>query len=380
MRIYLDHNATTPVRPEVVSAMAAALGERWGNPSSTHAEGAAARSALERAREQVAELLGAEPREVLFTSGATEANNTVLRGVLATTSRGRHVVSTTVEHPSVAEPLRALEAEGVAVTWLPVDPEGRLDLAGVAAALREETALLSVILANNETGVLQDAPKLAELAHARGIPLHLDATQAVGKLPLDRLALGADLLVGSAHKLNGPKGAGFLIGATRSPLPALVQGGPQERRRRGGTENVAGIVGLGVACALAQSELADRARHVSRLRDALWRGIEARVPRVRRNGSPVHVLPNTLSVEFEATAGEVLLEALDLAGVAVSAGAACHSGSIEPSAVLLAMGRSEAEARGSLRFSFGPDNTDAELERVLELLPGLVARVRAAGA
>ena len=379
MRIYLDHNATTPVRPEVVDAMAAALRESWGNPSSTHAEGAAARAALERAREQVAELLGAEPREVLFTSGATEANNTVLRGVLAT-SRGRHVVSTTVEHPSVAEPLRALEAEGVAVSYVPVDPEGRLDPAAVAAALREDTALLSVILANNETGVLQDAAKLAELAHARGVPLHLDATQAVGKLPLDRIALGADLLVGSAHKLNGPKGAGFLIGPTRSPLPALVQGGPQERRRRGGTENVAGIVGLGVACALARSELAERERHVAQLRDALWRGIESRVPRVRRNGSHAHVLPNTLSVEFEGAAGEVLLEALDLEGVAVSAGAACHSGSIEPSSVLLAMGRSEAQARGSLRFSFGPANTSVELARVLELLPGLVARVRAAGA
>jgi len=380
MRIYLDHNATTPVRPEVVSAMAAALRERWGNPSSTHAEGAAARAALERAREQVAELLGAEPREVLFTSGATEANNTVLRGVLATTSRGRHVVSTTVEHPSVAEPLRSLEAEGVAVSYVPVDAEGRLDPAAVAGALREDTALLSVILANNETGVLQDAAKLAELAHARGIPLHLDATQAVGKLPLDRIALGADLLVGSAHKLNGPKGAGFLIGEARGSLPALVQGGPQERRRRGGTENVAGIVGLGVACALARSELAERERHVSQLRDALWRGIESSVPRVRRNGSPVHVLPNSLSVEFEGTAGEVLLEALDLEGVAVSAGAACHSGSIEPSGVLLAMGRSEAQARASLRFSFGPSNTARELERVLELLPGLVARVREAGA
>ena len=379
MRIYLDHNATTPVRPEVVDAMAAALREHWGNPSSTHAEGTAARAALERAREQVAELLGAAPRDVLFTSGATEANNTALRGVLAT-SRGRHVVTSTVEHPSVAEPLHALEAEGVAVTRVPVDEDGRLDPAMVAGALREDTALLSVILANNETGVLQDAAKLADLAHARGVPLHLDATQAVGKLPLDDVTPFADWLVGSAHKLNGPKGVGFLVGRSRGPLPALVQGGPQERRRRGGTENVAGIVGLGVACALARRELADRERHVAGLRDALWRGIEAHVPRVRRNGSVAHVLPNTLSVEFEGAAGDVLLEALDLEGVAVSAGAACHSGSIEPSAVLLAMGRSEVQALGTLRFSLGPENTEAELGRVLELLPGLVARVRAAGA
>ncbi len=379
MRIYLDHNATTPVRTEVVEAMAAALRERWGNPSSTHAEGAAARAALERAREQVAELVGVSAREVLFTSGATEANNTALRGVLAG-ARGRHVVTTTVEHPSVDEPLRALEAEGVAVTRVAVDAEGRLDPEAVAAAFRDDTALLSVILANNETGVVQDAAKLAELAHARGVPLHLDATQAVGKLPVDAVALGADLLSGTAHKLNGPKGTGFLVDRSRTPLPALLQGGPQERRRRGGTENVAGIVGLGVACVLARVELAERHAHVSALRDALWRGLEARVPRVRRNGAAAHVLPNTLSVEFEETAGEVLLEALDLEGIAVSAGAACHSGSIEPSAVLLAMGRSEAQARGSLRFSVGPGNTAAEIEHVLALLPRLVARVREAGA
>jgi cysteine desulfurase len=379
MRIYLDHNATTPVRSEVVEAMAAALRERWGNPSSTHAEGAAARAVLERAREQVAELVGVGAREVLFTSGATEANNMALRGVLAG-ARGRHVVTTTVEHPSVEEPLRALQAEGVAVTRVPVDADGRLDPEAVAAALRDDTALLSVILANNETGVVQDAAKLAELAHARGVPVHLDATQAIGKLPVDAVALGADLLSGTAHKLNGPKGAGFLVDRSRTPLPALVQGGPQERRRRGGTENVAGIVGLGVACALARAELEDRHRHVSALRDALWRGLQARVPRVRRNGAAAHVLPNTLSVEFEETAGEVLLEALDLEGVAVSAGAACHSGSIEPSPVLLAMGRTEAQARGSLRFSVGPGNTAAEIERVLALLPALVARVREAGA
>jgi cysteine desulfurase len=383
MRIYLDHNATTPLRPEVVDAMATALRERWGNPSSTHAEGAAARNALERAREQVAELVGAAPREVIFTSGATEANNLVLHGALSVAlgrGRGRHIVTSTVEHPSVEEPLRALEEEGAAVTRVPVDRDGRLDPEAVAVALRDDTALLSVILANNETGVVQDAAKLAERAHARGIPVHFDATQAVGKQPLDAVALGADLLSGTAHKLNGPKGAGFLVDRSHLPLPPLLRGGPQERRRRGGTENVAGIVGLGVACALARAELADRHRHVSALRDALWRGIEARVPCVRRNGDPAHVLPNTLSVEFEGANGEVLLEALDLEGVAVSGGAACHSGSIEPSGVLLAMGRTPAQARGTLRFSVGPSNTAAEIERVLELLPPLVARVREAGA
>jgi cysteine desulfurase len=379
MRIYLDHNATTPLRPEVVDAMTAALRERWGNPSSTHAEGAAARAALERAREQVAALVGAAPREVTFTSGATEANNLALRGVLAT-ARGRHVVTTTVEHPSVEEPLAALEAEGVRVTRVPVDRGGRLDPEAVAAALSDDTALLTVILANNETGVVQDVAKLAEHAHARGVAVHFDATQAVGKLPVDAASLGADLLSGTAHKLNGPKGAGFLVDRMRPPLPPLLRGGPQERRRRGGTENVAGVVGLGVACELARLELDERRRQVSALRDALWRGVEAYIPRVRRNGEPAHVLPNTLSVEFEGANGEVLLEALDLEGVAVSAGAACHSGSIEPSSVLRALGRTREQARGTLRFSVGPSNTAAEIERVLELLPELVARVREAGA
>ena len=232
MRIYLDHNATTPVRPEVVEAMAAALRERWGNPSSTHAEGAAARAVLERAREQVAELLGAEPREVLFTSGATEANNTVLRGVLAT-SRGRHVVSTTVEHPSVAEPLRTLEAEGVAVSYVPVDPEGRLDPAAVAAALREDTALLSVILANNESGVLQPVAEIARRARGRGLRVLCDAVQAAGKIPVDFEILGADYLVVSGHKFGGPKGAGALIVRPGAPFEPLFRGSGHERGRRG---------------------------------------------------------------------------------------------------------------------------------------------------
>lgn len=377
MRIYLDHNATTPVHPEVVEAMAAALREHWGNPSSTHAEGAAARAALENARSQVATLLGAAPAEVIFTSGATESNNTVLRGVLGP-SAGRHVVSTTVEHPSVEEPLRTLEAEGVDVTRVAVDADGRLDPEGVAAALRDDTALLSVILANNETGVVQDAAKLAEAAHARGVPLHLDATQAVGKIALDAVALGADWLSGSAHKLNGPKGAGFLLDRTRTGLPALLQGGAQERRRRGGTENLAGIVGLGVACALAHDELEARIRHVGGLRDALWAGLRERWPGARRNGSAVDVLPNTLNVELPGVPGDILLEALDGEGIAVSSGAACHSGSIEPSAVLVAMGRTPEQARASLRLSVGPSNRAEEIERVVELLPKLAARVAAA--
>jgi cysteine desulfurase len=380
VRIYLDHNATTPLREEVVAAMTEVLRAAHGNPSSTHAEGAAARALIERARGEVAALLGVSPSEIVFTAGATEANNAVIHGALAARPERGHVVATTVEHPSVEEPLRALAARGVSVTRVPVDRDGRLEADAFGAALRDDTALAAVILANNETGVLQDVAKLAEAVHARGAWLHVDATQAVGKIPVDAVALGADTLACSAHKLNGPKGAGCLVVRKHLVLPAFLLGGGQERRRRGGTENVAGIVGFGVACALARAELPQRERQVAALRDRLWAGIEATVPRVRRNGEARFVLPNTLNVEFGDTAGEILLEALDGEGVAVSSGAACHSGSIEPSAVLLAMGRTPAQARGSLRFSLGPSTTQAEIERVIELLPALVARVRAAEA
>jgi cysteine desulfurase len=380
MRIYLDHNATTPLRPEVVAAMGEALRSCFGNPSSTHAEGAAARAALERARGEVASLLGVAPGEVTFTAGATEANNTALFGALAARPERRHVVSTTIEHPSVEEPLRALEQRGVRVTRAPVDRDGRVDLEALSASIDEDTALVAVILANNETGVVQDVAKIAQAAHARGAWLHVDATQAVGKIPVDAVALGADLLACSAHKLNGPKGTGCLAVRKYVALPPYLLGGGQERRRRGGTENVPGCVGFGVACALTRAELPQRERRLAALRDRLAAGVEAGVPRVRRNGDARFVLPNTLNVEFEDTAGEVLLEALDGEGVAVSAGAACHSGSIEPSAVLLAMGRTPAQARGSLRFSVGPSTSEGEVDAVLALLPRLVARVRAAGA
>jgi cysteine desulfurase len=372
VRIYLDHNATSPLHPEVRAAMARILGEVFGNPSSTHAEGAAARAELERARARTARLVNVEPGEVVFTAGATEANNSALRGLLRP---GDHVVTSAVEHPSVDEPLRMLEERGCAVTRIPVDAEGRVDAAAFAAAFRPETVLASVILANNESGVIQPVAELAELARERGARFHVDATQAVGKLPVDVAQLGVDLLAASAHKFNGPKGAGFLV-VRGQGLEPLLCGGPQERRRRGGTENLAGIVGLGVAAELAARDLAARRERYAALRDRLWQGIEAKVPRVRRNGSAEHVLPNTLNVEFQGTAGEVLLEALDLEGVAISAGAACASGSIEPSHVLVAMGRTPAEARGSLRFSVGHGNTESEIDRVLAILPDLVARVR----
>ncbi len=371
--IYLDHNATSPLHPEVVEAMTEVLRDHPGNPSSTHGPGREARARVERARAQVAALVGAEPPEIVFTGSATEANNAAIHAAVERAGAEAHVVTTEVEHPSVVEPLAWLEARGLRVTRIGVDAEGRVDPEAVAAAVRPETALVAVILANNETGVLQDMDALRQAVGTA--PLHVDATQAVGKIPVDMGTLGAASLAGSAHKFNGPKGTGFLVWRGAG-TPVFVRGGPQERRRRGGTENVAGIVGIGVAAELAARELSARGERCRMLRDRLWHGIEATIPDVRRNGSASHVLPNTLNLEFVETAGDVLLEALDGEGICVSAGAACASGSIEPSPVLSAMGRSPEQARGSLRLSVGQGNDEAQIDRVLAVLPELVTRVR----
>jgi cysteine desulfurase len=380
MRIYLDHNATTPVRPEVADAMDGALREVYGNPSSVHAEGAAAKAEIGRARERVASLLGVAAGEILFTGGATEANNTALLGVLRSRAgRGRQVVTTTVEHPSVEAPLAVLEREGWRVTRVPVDEDGCVDPDEFGDAIADDTAMVTAIWANNETGVLQPLARIAEIARERGILVHADATQAVGKLPVDLRRVPLNLLSLSAHKFGGPKGVGCLVVRGGLAFDPVLCGGPQEGRRRGGTENVAGIAGLGVACALAERELSERMIECASLRDRLWEGILAKIPRVRRNGSAVRVLPNTLNVEFEGAAGELLLQALDLEGVAVSSGAACASGSIEPSHVLAAMGRSAQAARGSLRLSVGHGVDEAQIDRVLALLPDLVERARRAG-
>jgi cysteine desulfurase len=362
----------------VVQEMTRALREAWGNPSSVHAEGAAARSVVERARARVASLLGVDAGEVIFTGSATEANNTALCGIAPGLERGRHLVTTTVEHPSVEAPAEVLEKAGWRVTRVPVDAEGRVDPQAIAAALTPETALVSTIWANNETGVVLPVDAIAEVVGAHGALHHVDATQAVGKLPVDLRRTPADLLSLSAHKLGGPKGTGCLIVRRGVPFAPLLHGGPQESRRRGGTENVAGIAGLGRACELAEHELPDRMRRDAALRDRLWDGIQEKVPHVRRNGAAEAMLPNTLNVEFERTAGEVLLQALDVEGIAVSAGAACASGSITPSSVLTAMGRSPEQARGSLRLSVGHGIDEAQIDRVLQVLPECVARVRAA--
>jgi len=361
--------------------MTRALRDCPGNPSSVHAEGSAARAELERARGRVSALLGVEPEQVIFTSGATEANNLAIHRVAPAWRPGRRqVVSSNTEHPSVEAPLEALESRGWCVTRVPVDGDGLLDSDAVDAAIGAQTALVSILWANNETGVIQPMAQLAERVRARGVPLHVDATQAVGKLPIDLGEIPADLLSLSAHKFGGPKGVGCLVARGAEAFEPLVRGGSQERRRRGGTENVAGIVGLGEACALAARELPERIATYARLRDRLWEGIQAKIPGVRTNGAVPSLLCNTLNVEFEGVAGEVLMQALDLEGVAVSSGAACASGSIEASRVLLAMGRSPQAARASLRLSVGHGVDESQIDRTLALLPDLVLRVRDAGA
>ena len=379
-RIYLDHNATTPLREEVVVSMARALRDLPGNPSSPHREGALARRRIGEAREQVAGCLGVSTRSVVFTAGATEANNLVLRGLLgqADSMQPSHLVTSTSEHPSVLAPAEDLEKRGVRVSRLSVDHDGLVERDGWHEVLGQGPSLVSLLWANNETGVVQPIEDWAEQASERGIPFHVDATQAVGKWPISLDQTSIDYLSCSAHKLNGPKGVGCLVHRSGPAPRPLLAGGGQERGLRGGTENVAGIVGFGVACELAQRELTQRIDDYRILRDRLWAALKKELPSVRRNGPDLaSVLPNTLNVEIPNTAGDVLVEALDLEGVAVSAGAACHSGSVSPSHVLVAMGRSAQQAQASLRLSVGLGNDTEQMDRAAEWIALLARRAGA---
>ena len=377
--IYLDHNATTPLRPEVLEAMLPYLSAHCGNPSSVHWAGRRAKQGLEEARERVAAFINARPAEVLFTSGGTESNNLALRGVLwAARGKGMHVITTAIEHSSILEPLRMLTREGFSVTTLPVDNEGRVNAEGLTAALRPETVLVSVGLANHEVGTIQPIAALSRVTRERGILLHVDAVQAAGKLPLHVNHLGVDLLSLAAHKIYGPKGMGALYVRKGTSLLPVMGGGAQEREKRPGTENVAAAVGFAVAATLAAREIERNAAHFLRLTTRLWEGIRERVPYVSLNGPERDRLANTLNVGFAGAAGEGLMMGLDLAGIAVSTGSACAAGSIEPSHVLLALGCNEAAAKSAIRFSVGRNTTEKEIDRVLEVLPGVVERVRAA--
>lgn len=379
MRTYLDYNATAPLLPEARDAMLAFLGPP-ANPSSAHREGARARAALEEARAEVAALVGAAPSEIVFTSGATEANNLALRGVLEAAGAGAALVTTAVEHASVLETARALGARGAAVRIVPVDREGRVRPDDVVAAA-DGAALASVGLANGEVGTVAPVAEIAAALCPRGVAVHTDAAQAVGRIPVDVRALGVDLLSLSAHKLGGPPGVGALwVAPGRACVPQLT-GGAQERGRRAGTESIAAIVGFGAAVRVARRRLAATSAAARRLTERLWAGLRARVPDVVLNGpADGPRLPNTLNVSIPGCAGESLVVLLDLAGFAVSAGSACAAGAVEPSHVLLAMGRDPDEARCGLRLSVGPGTTEDDVDRLLDRLPALVVQVRAGAA
>ena len=386
-RIYLDHNATTPVHPAVLEAMLPYFGAEFGNPSSAHHFGQRGRQGVEGARESVAALIGARSSEIVFTSGGTEADNAAIFGVVAHVSRTRgeragaapHVITTAIEHDAVLNACRALETRGVCVTYVSVGREGIVSAEAIRAAIRTETVLISVMRANNEIGTLQPLEEIGAIASEAGIVFHTDAVQAAGKVPVDVNRLGVDLLSLSAHKFYGPKGAGALFVRKGTEIDPLLYGGPNERGRRAGTENVAAIAGLGEAAELARTELAEISDHFADLRDHLENGLLGRVPGARVNGDRARRVPNTSNVMLPGVESESLVIALDLAGLACSAGAACSSGAVDPSHVLAAIGLTPAEARASLRFSVGRANTREEIDRALELIAAAVARQRSVG-
>jgi cysteine desulfurase len=381
--VYLDYNATTPVEPEVLEAMLPYFGGEFGNAASIHTLGQHARAAVETAREQVAALIGARPQEIVFTSGGTESDNHSIFGIVAQpilASRpgvmGKHIVTTAIEHEAVLNACEALEKEGVGVTYLKVDREGRIDLQELLHSLRPETLLITIMHANNELGTLQPLEEVGRIAKQRDIYFHSDAVQSAGKVAIDVNELHVDLLSLSGHKFYAPKGIGalYIRGGTR--LRQLFYGGHHQRGFRPGTENVAGIVGLGKAAAIARKLLKEDAVRISALRDKLQQGLLQRVPQSRVNGGRAPRTPNTTNIVFPGIEGEALLIALDLKGLACSTGAACSSGAVEPSHVLTATGLPPEEARASLRFSLGRHTTEREIEFALRVVPAAVAQLR----
>ncbi|HEX2456810.1 MAG TPA: cysteine desulfurase family protein [Vicinamibacterales bacterium] len=378
MRIYFDHNATSPVDPLVAETILKALKEDFGNASSVHHFGQRAKALLDDARSSVAALIGAEPSEVVFTSGGTEADNFAIRGVaeaLEPTGR-KHLIASSIEHEAVLNTLKALARRGWRTTLLPVDATGIVSPEALSAALTPDTALVSVMHANNEIGTIQPVAELARLARSRGALFHTDAVQSVGKIPVDVGALGVDLLSLSGHKFNGPKGAGALWIKRGTRIAATMTGGKHERNRRAGTENVPGLAGLGAAAQLAASKREPEGRRLARLRDRLEQEILARVSGTVVNGARDPRVPNTTNISFDGTEAESLLIALDLEGVAVSTGSACSSGTLEPSHVLKAMGLPTHRTQNSIRISLGAGNSDADVDYFLERISGVVEKLR----
>ncbi len=379
MRVYFDYNATTPVTAEVAEAVARATRDLFGNPSSVHHHGQQAKAALDEARSAIAHLIGAEPTEVVFTSGGTEADNFAIRGLAdALEASGRkHLVASAIEHEAVLNTLKALTRRGWTTSLIPVDHSGIVTPEALAATLRDDTALVSIMHANNEIGTIQPIAELAAVAHGRGALFHTDAVQSAGKIPVDIKALNVDLLALSAHKFNGPKGTGALWIKRGTRLLPILTGGKHERNRRAGTENVPAIVGMGVAATAAQRKLVSEAARLSALRDRLEAGVLERVTGTAVNGNRDRRVPNTTNISFDRVEAESLLIALDLEGISVSTGSACSSGTLEPSHVLKAMGLPVHRTQNSLRFSLGQFSTDEEVDRLLAVLPGAVDKLRA---
>ncbi len=382
-KVYLDHSATTPADPRVVEAMLPYLTEKFGNASSVHFFGQEARAAVDRARREVAALIGARANEVVFVSGGTEANNLAIQGIceLHGTAKG-HIITSTIEHPSVRGLCESLEKTGWEVTWLPVYEEGVVRVDDVRDALRPNTVLISVMLANNEIGTIQPVEDIGALVNEervsgrRNIWFHVDAVQAAGRVPINVETLGCDLLSLSGHKLYSTKGTGALFVRRGVRLAPQNVGGHQERERRAGTEAVPGIVAFGTAAKLAREEMDQNSLNVSKLRDMFEAGVSSRIEDIVFNGDRSRRLPHLSNISFRFIEGEGLLISLDLQGIAVSTGSACSSGTLEPSPVIRALGRNDELARGSIRFSFGKDNTEEDVAFVLEVLPRVVARLR----
>ena len=378
-KVYLDNAATTRVRDEVISAMLPYFTEYYGNPSSLHLFAREAAKGLDAARAQVAAALNATPQEIVFTGGGSEGDNMVLRGIArAYQKQGAHIITSAVEHHAVLHTLEALEKEqGLSVTYLPVDEYGRVSAAQVEQAIRPDTILVSIMFANNEVGTIMPVEEIGRVCRAHKVLFHTDAVQAVGHVTIDVEAMHIDLLSLSAHKFHGPKGVGALYVRKGVRLPALITGGGQERKKRAGTENVPGIVGLGVAIELAVAELAENTKAMCALRDRLISGMEARIPKIKLNGHRSQRLPNNVNFSIRYIEGESILLMLDLNGIAASSGSACTSGSLDPSHVLLAMGLTHEVAHGSLRLTLSRYTTPEEIDYVLEILPPIIEKLRA---
>jgi cysteine desulfurase len=377
-KIYLDHNATTPVHPEVRKAVEPYLSEQFGNPSSIHWAGRDVRKGVEDARQEIASFFGCQPLEVVFTSSGTESDNLAIKGIaFCKGNGGKHIVTSQVEHPAVMNACRFLEKQGFRVTYVPVNRYGIVEPDSVRKALTPDTILVTVMYANNETGSIMPIPEIGAIAREAGAIMHTDAVQAAGKIPIDFGSLPVDMLTFSGHKVNALKGAGCLIIRKGIQIEAVTHGGHQERGRRGGTENVVGIVAMGKSFELLRAGMEEEVAEIRRLRDIFENGLFRRIPELVLNGHPAERLPNTVNISFRFVEGEAMLLNLDMMGIACSSGSACTSGSLEASPILLAMGADPTDAQGALRFSLGMGNTDADVEYAIDAIETVVNKLRA---